>query len=71
MLAAVVLTVGLAARGAWRLRRQPALILALLGTIAYVLFVPGPIAYERFRVPVLSAIVVLVALSAFAPPRGL
>ena len=41
-----------------------------LGTIAYVLLLPGPIAYERFRVPVLGPILALAALS-FASPRGL
>jgi hypothetical protein len=55
---------GLALRGAWRLRRQPA-VLALLGlTVAYGLWVPGPIAYERFQVPVTSLIVVLIGASA-------
>jgi len=54
----------LALRGAWRLRRQPA-TLALLGlTVGYVLWVPGPIAYERFQVPVTSLIVVLIGASA-------
>jgi hypothetical protein len=64
-----VLGLGLALRGAWRLRRRPAQ-LALLGlTIAYVLWVPGPIAYERFRVPVTSLIVVLIGASASAAGR--
>ncbi len=55
-------------RGAWRLRRQPALAAALLGAIGYVLWIPGPIAYQRFRVPVLSLIVALIGVS--ASPRG-
>jgi 4-amino-4-deoxy-L-arabinose transferase-like glycosyltransferase len=59
-----VIGLGLALCGAWRLRHRPAQ-LALLGlTIAYVLWVPGPIAYERFRVPVTSLIVVLISASA-------
>jgi len=59
-----VIGLALALRGAWRLRCRPA-ELALLGlTIAYVLWVPGPIAYERFRVPVTSLIVVLIGVSA-------
>lgn len=61
-----VIGLGLMLRGAWRLRCRPAQ-LALLGlTIAYVLWVPGPIAYERFRVPVTSLIAVLIGASASA-----
>jgi hypothetical protein len=48
-------------RGALRLARRPLLAVALAGTIAYVLLIPGPIAYERFRTPVLSPILVLIA----------
>jgi 4-amino-4-deoxy-L-arabinose transferase-like glycosyltransferase len=70
MLAAILLALILLARGAWRLRRHPALFWATLGTIAYVLLLPGPIAYERFRVPVLGLILALVSL-AFASPWGL
>ena len=36
----------------------------LLGTLAYVLLLPGPIAYERFRAPILSLIVALIAIAA-------
>jgi hypothetical protein len=58
-----VIGLALALRGGWRLGCRPAQ-LALLGlTIAYVLWVPGPIAYERFRVPVTSLIVVLIGAS--------
>jgi hypothetical protein len=63
MLGALLLTTVLAVRGSWTLRRHPALVLPLLGTIAYVLLLPGPIAYERFRVPVLGPILALAALS--------
>lgn len=59
---AVLLTTALALRGAWALRRHPMLLLAVAGTIAYVLVLPGPIAYERFRVPVLGPILALAAL---------
>jgi hypothetical protein len=62
---------GLAFRGAWNLRQHPALAIALTLTIGYVLWLPGPIAYERFRVPVTSLILVLVGASCvqarFAP----
>jgi hypothetical protein len=54
---------GLALRGALRLRHRPAQLALLALTIAYVLWVPGPIAYERFRVPVTSLILVLAAAS--------
>lgn len=57
----------LALVGAWRLRRRPAEVILLALTIAYVLWVPGPIAYERFRVPVTSLILVLVSA---APPHA-
>jgi hypothetical protein len=63
MLGALLLTTTLAARGARALRRHPALILTLLGTIVYLLLLPGPIAYERFRVPALGPILALAALS--------
>lgn len=65
----LLLGTALAARGAWRLRRHPALLIAILGTVVYVLLLPGPIAYERFRVPVGGAILALAALS-FASPSG-
>ena len=55
---------GLALRGAWRLRRQPATLALLALTVGYVLWVPGPIAYERFQVPVTSLIVILIGVSA-------
>lgn len=57
----------LALRGAWKLRRNPALALTLVLTVAYILFVPGPIAYERFRVPVIGLILSLIAMSASEP----
>jgi hypothetical protein len=51
-------------RGTWRLlRHHPSLALTLLLTTAYVLWVPGPIAYERFRVPVTSLIMALIGMS--------
>lgn len=46
--------------GAWRLRQETAVVAALLLTIAYVLWVPGPIAYERFQVPVTGPILALI-----------
>jgi hypothetical protein len=56
-------------RGAWRLRRHPILATALLLTILYLLWVPGPIAYERFRIPVASWILALIGVSIAAPPQ--
>ena len=53
-------------RGAWFLRTHPALAIGLLGTLAYVLWLPGPIAYERFRVPVMSGIATLTAVATIA-----
>jgi hypothetical protein len=56
----------LVVRGAWSLRRQPALAAALLLTVLYVLWIPGPIAYERFRVPVTSLISALIGVAGAA-----
>ncbi len=49
-------------RGVWRLRRQSAVAAILLLTIGYVLILPGPIAYERFGVPVSGLLCGLAAL---------
>jgi 4-amino-4-deoxy-L-arabinose transferase-like glycosyltransferase len=68
--AAILLTLVFVVRGVWALRRHPALLWAVVGTIAYVLVLPGPIAYERFRAPVLGPILAL-ALLPFASPRRL
>jgi hypothetical protein len=54
----------LACRGLWRLRSRRAHAAVLWLTVTYVLLVPGPIAYERFRIPVTSLILVLVGASA-------
>jgi len=58
-----IVGLGLLSRGAWRLRREPAVAVTLLATIGYVLWMPGPIAYERFRVPVMSLILALIGKS--------
>ena len=56
--------------GAWKLRRQPILPIALLLVIGYVLWLPGPIAYERFRVPVTGLILSLIGVSLSAHDEG-
>ncbi len=48
------------ARGTWRLRHAPAVVLPILLIIAGALILPGPIAYERFRVPVTGLILGLI-----------
>jgi len=68
-LGALVLASTILLRGVWAVRHHPALLLATAGTVAYVLLVPGPIAYERFRTPVLGPILALATL-AFASPYG-
>ena len=55
---------GLGLRGAWRLRHQPPVALALVGAVAYILLLPGPIAYDRFYLPAIPPVVVLVASGA-------
>ena len=54
----------LAFRGAYRLRAQPAVLLTLASMWAYLAFLPGPIAYIRFRVPVMPIAVLMVVLGA-------
>lgn len=50
---------GLVLVGWRRLRRRPALAFGLAATILYATLPPGPIGYERFRVPVMPLITVL------------
>lgn len=53
----------LCVRGALRLWcAWPAAALLLLGTIAYFIVLPGPIAYDRFYLPAIPAVVLLAAL---------
>ena len=61
---------GLMLRALYRLRWQPVLVVCLLLTIGYVLWVPGPIAYERFRVPVMSLVLALIGTSASSATRA-
>ncbi len=49
-------------RGIRKLRRYPAEALLLFATVVYLLLLPGPIAYDRFYVPAVPAVVTLVAL---------
>jgi len=60
----------LALRGAWQLRHQPAVLLGLLATILYTVFLPGPISSLRFRVPVVPLIAVLMAAGCKPPPAS-
>ncbi len=53
-------------RGMWRLRHTPLIALALGSTVAYLLLLPGPIAYDRFYVPAVPVVVVLVAVGSVA-----
>jgi 4-amino-4-deoxy-L-arabinose transferase-like glycosyltransferase len=69
-LAGQVIGLGLMGCGVWRLRHRPALVLLLLATIGYVLWMPGPIAYERFRVPVTGLILALVAVAGVGGQRA-
>jgi 4-amino-4-deoxy-L-arabinose transferase-like glycosyltransferase len=64
-----VLGLGLVLLGTWRLRDRPALAVALLLAIACVLWLPGPIAYERFRAPVMGLLTALIGLGACTAPR--
>ncbi len=48
-------------RGAWHLCYRPWELPVLVGTVAYMLLLPGPISYDRFYLPAIPAVVVLVA----------
>ena len=70
MALAQITALALSCVGMWRLRGHSAHLAVLALTIAYVLLVPGPIAYERFRVPVTSLLVVLIGVAACPRRRG-
>jgi hypothetical protein len=58
---AVVWVLGL--RGWQRLlRTEPVLAHVLAGTVVYVVLLPGPIAYDRFYIPAIPAVVILVVI---------
>ncbi|MCD4739368.1 MAG: hypothetical protein K8R89_08940 [Anaerolineae bacterium] len=64
LLAGRIVLWGLCGRGALRLwRAQPVAALLLLGTIAYFIVLPGPIAYDRFYLPAIPAVMMLAALA--------
>ncbi|HQE94111.1 MAG TPA: glycosyltransferase family 39 protein [Anaerolineae bacterium] len=50
-------------RGAWRLRHRPWALPVLVGTVAYMLLLPGPIAYDRFYLPAIPIVVVLMSFT--------
>ncbi|MBN2390784.1 MAG: glycosyltransferase family 39 protein [Anaerolineae bacterium] len=49
-------------RGTWRLRHKPWVLLTVTCSIAYILLLPGPIAHDRFYLPAIPLVVVLIAL---------
>jgi len=51
----------LSLRGLWQFRDRPAFEFISLATIFYVTFLPGPIAYIRFQVPILPLLMVFIA----------
>lgn len=57
-------------RGLWRLRNQPLVALTLAGTVAYIVVLPGPIAYDRFYLPAIPGVVVLVAMGLVGPRQA-
>ena len=58
----------LGVRGAWRLRDAARAV--LVGTVIYVLMLPGPVAYDRFYLPAIPAVVVLMAVGWFNKARS-
>jgi hypothetical protein len=55
-------------RGIRRLRMHWAVAFLFTSTIIYHLILPGPIAHDRFYVPVVTVGVVLVVVGAYADP---
>jgi hypothetical protein len=52
----------LSLRGLWAMRADGWGALLLSGSVAYLLLLPGPIAHDRFLLPVLPALLPLSAL---------
>ncbi len=61
LLSGRLLVWALSLRGLARLRSTPNIALLLGMTVAYVIALPGPIAYDRFYMPAIPAVVVLMA----------
>lgn len=61
LLSGRILVWALSLRGLARLRSRPSLALLLGITIIYIVILPGPIAYDRFYLPAIPAVVVLMA----------
>ncbi|MFP4396245.1 MAG: ArnT family glycosyltransferase [Anaerolineales bacterium] len=61
LLSGRLLVWALSLRGLARLRSAPDIALLLGMTVAYVVILPGPIAYDRFYTPAIPAVVVLMA----------
>ena len=56
--------------GAWRAGRTfPAVVLAMLACIVALTVLPGPIAYERFRLPVMPLVCALIGCAFLARPK--
>lgn len=70
LLAARVGVGWLGLRGLWRLRGAPWVALLLVGTTTYLLLLPGPIAYDRFYLPAIPGVVVLLAVGQSAGLSG-
>ncbi|MGC9358228.1 MAG: hypothetical protein ACP5GX_10180, partial [Anaerolineae bacterium] len=67
LLARVLLWI-LGLRGVWRLLRPyPFVVMLLGGSVAYFLLLPGPIAHDRFYVPAIPAVLVLVGAGVLQP----
>lgn len=64
LVAGRVAVVLLTARGILRQRSELATVLLLAGVLLYHLFLPGPIAHDRFYVPVVPIVTALVACGA-------
>jgi 4-amino-4-deoxy-L-arabinose transferase-like glycosyltransferase len=64
--AAYALAYALAMVGTWRLyHTEPVLVLAIVAFVVYMIFLPGPISQERFRVPIVPLACVLMASAVY------
>ncbi len=60
----------LALRGAWRLRWTWPIAALLLGSVTYLLILPGPIAYDRFYLPAIPIVTALLAVALSPAQQG-
>ncbi|TFG71385.1 MAG: hypothetical protein E4H27_04730 [Anaerolineales bacterium] len=56
----------LVARGLWQIRRHPWTLTIILGSLVYILILPGPIAHDRFYLPAVPIVTAVAAFGGYA-----